>query len=303
MLNHSVQTGISQTPSQDSESAFSGFLDLVKAKAGKGGIPPWEEISKPLPPGPVPYSGPPSTRGRDPEEAQNEVMSPDVYDCHKCYNRGYLIMKTATGYDARECSCQPIRRSLYRLRKQGLESMAIDHTFSTWKTPEKWHETVLAMAKRYAEHPEGWFYIGGSVGAGKTHICTAITVALIYAGHDVRYTPWLDMADRAKALVNDPAAFGEVVAPLVSCRVLYLDDLFKGDKERSKPTPADIRLAYKILDARYRDKRKLTILSSEYTLQELTTLDEAIGSRIQERCGQNAIPLIKRPNWRLRHAP
>ena len=60
--------------------------------------------------------------------------------------------------------------------------------------------------------------------------------------------------------------------------MLYIDDLFKGNV-----TGADLNLAFQLINARYNDRKLITILSSELTLSEIIEQDEALGGRIYER--------------------
>ena len=57
--------------------------------------------------------------------------------------------------------------------------------------------------------------------------------------------------------------------------------------------PWEVRCLHRVLDARYRNKLP-TILSTEHTPEQLITLDEATGSRILERCGENALVVCRK---------
>ena len=48
-------------------------------------------------------------------------------------------------------------------------------------------------------------------------------------------------------------------------------------------TQADVNLAFQIVNARYQDKKYVTIFSCELSTMELISIDEAVGSRIHER--------------------
>jgi DNA replication protein DnaC len=133
----------------------------------------------------------------------------------------------------------------------------------------------------------------GSVGSGKTHLCTAICGALLDQGKFVRYMLWRDESVKLKAIVNDGEYEAEI-KPLKNCQVLYIDDLFKGGA-----TAADIKLAFEILNSRY-NRRLTTIISCEKTPEELLAIDEALGSRIYERSKGNCVVIHGSKNWRLR---
>jgi DNA replication protein DnaC len=65
-------------------------------------------------------------------------------------------------------------------------------------------------------------------------------------------------------------------------------------------TPADVNLAFEILNYRYVNRRLVTILSSEKTIEEILDIDEAVGSRIFERCKGHYVKFVGKENWRLR---
>ena len=75
--------------------------------------------------------------------------------------------------------------------------------------------------------------------------------------------------------------------------MLYIDDFFKGSV-----SDADINLAFELLNDRYNSKR-MTILSSERSVEDILELDEAIGSRIYER-SKGFYARLPAKNWRLR---
>lgn len=188
------------------------------------------------------------------------------------------------------------RRALRRLRKSGLADSVQRCTFASYQTPDETRQTIKALAQRFAEDDGGWFYIAGRSGSGKTHICTAICGVLMQR-RDVRYMLWRDWVTQLKANVTDAAAYAEIMQPLKDVPVLYIDDFLKGGVTR-----ADLNAAFELLNARYLDSRKRTIISSERTLSDILDLDEALGGRIYERSrGYN----LQAPgeNWRLRPAP
>lgn len=220
-------------------------------------------------------------------------------DCPLCLNRGYSIIVNSRGDRvAKDCQCMKQRQTLKYLEKSGLAKVLNIYTFDAWESREPWQREFYDMAKDYAEHPSGWFCAVGRPGTGKTHLCTAICGALLQRGMEVRYLLWRDFSTQAKAIVNDDDAYQELMAPYKRVKVLYLDDLFKTDKGQ-EPTTADCNLAFELLNTRYADPDKLTIISSERTMGNLLDIDEAIGSRIYERSKAHYVDLSGRKNWRL----
>ena len=218
-------------------------------------------------------------------------------DCPRCGNTGQIIERGPGLLELHvyECPCMKQRRSLRSLRKAGMADMARRCTLENYLADNDHRKAVKTAALRYLESPEGWFFIAGRSGSGKTHICTAICTALI-TGHraEVCYVSWRDKATELKGYYSEPEKYQAEVKKLKSVQVLYIDDFFKGGA-----SDADLRLAFVILNARYNDTALRTIISSEKSLEEITALDEALGSRIKERCKGF---LVKSPpeNWRLR---
>ena len=131
----------------------------------------------------------------------------------------------------------------------------------------------------------GRIFITGN--CGKTHVCTAIAIKLLKQGYDTRYMLWRDEAAKLKSLVNDTEEYEKMINEIKNADVLYIDDLFKTGKadngKAQKPTPADINLAFEILNYRYNKNLPYTIISSECTLSDLIKIDEAISGRIAEK--------------------
>lgn len=220
------------------------------------------------------------------------------YDCPECKNRGYIAYMDGDDVRIRQCSCVFRRRNKERIEKSGLQDVVDRYTFESWQCQEPWQVEAKAKAEQYAQERSGWFLAFGSVGTGKSHLCTAICVKLMEAGYDTLYSVWRDTATRAKAVVNDPYAYESIVNPLKTVPVLYIDDFYKTGKGQ-EPTTADVNLAFEILNARYIDSKLLTIISTERTMPELMDIDEAVGSRIYERCKGYGVSFVGRKNWRL----
>lgn len=221
-------------------------------------------------------------------------------ECPECMNRGYFTQVDGEHrLYSRECVCMARRRSLERIGRSGLSGLMERYTLENWQTPEPWQQRAKELALQYAEEPGGhWFYMAGAVGAGKSHLCTALTGRLIECGYEARYMLWRDVSVRAKALVNDDAGYKDLVEPLKRARVLYIDDLFKVGKG-AQPTTGDVNLAFELVNFRYADRRLLTVISSERTMEELLDIDEAVGSRIYERSKGYRLSVVGMKNWRL----
>lgn len=222
------------------------------------------------------------------------------FDCQECLNRGYFASLDGEGRRVSiECRCMQKRRSIARAQKSGLGSMLERYTLDLWQTPEEWQKKAKEKAEEFVSDPGGhWFFMAGSVGTGKSHLCAAICKAFLERGLSVRYLLWRDVVVRAKAVVNDEAAYEQIIQPFKDIQVLYIDDLFKTGKGK-EPTEGDTNFAFQLLNHRYNDPKKITILSSEWTAENLLSIDEAVGSRIYERSKGFYLNVTGKRNWRL----
>lgn len=235
----------------------------------------------------------------------------DGYDCEACKNKGYVVklVENKNGsfsHESGACKCLEIRKSIMRMKRSGLQDIIKDYTFDKFIDTEPWQKTIKAAAMEYAKDPQGWFYMGGQVGAGKTHLCTAICREFLLGGKRVLYMLWRDEIVKIKANVNDAAAYNAIIDKYKTADVLYIDDLFKtgkaADQQNQKPTAADINAAFEIINYRYCNPALLTIISSELSEDELLDIDEATGSRIYERAKAITIAKDRKRNYRIRKA-
>lgn len=227
----------------------------------------------------------------------------DGYNCEACLNRGYFAYINEKGYEIhKECKCMRIRKTLQLAKRSGLGDILADNTFKKYIVTEEWQKAIKEKAQAFCEDDAAkWFFIGGQVGAGKTHLCTAISAHYIKAGFDTQYMLWVEESKRLKAIVNDFPLYKERIDKYKKADVLYIDDFLK-TKSGELPTQADINLAFEILNNRLIDNEKITIISSEKTLAEILEYDEATMSRIYQQTGIYKINIDRdiKKNYRLR---
>lgn len=176
------------------------------------------------------------------------------------------------------------------------------YTFDTYKAWEPWQHHILAEAHAYANNPHGCFFIGGQVGCGKSHICTAIVNQLMSSGRAARYMIWNDEITSIKQAVNDAEIYEGLMIAVKKADILYIDDFFKVSRGCSV-TSADINATFKIINYRYNEDLP-TIISSELSIAEIIGIDEALGSRIAEMTRGREIYISTDPskNYRFRNA-
>lgn len=235
------------------------------------------------------------------EFENNKEGSLKGIDCPKCKNRGYSFIVKDDEQRMLICECMKARKSLERLEKSGLKTMIEELRFDNFLTTEKWQENMLTLAKDYVENGEKkWLFLGGNSGSGKTHLCTAVCGELLKREKAVRYMMWDSESKTLKSLVKDAYEYQRRMDELKSVEVLYIDDFLKVQRGQ-QPTPADINLAFEILNYRYANKLQ-TIISSEKTLDDILSLDDAVGGRIYELAKGFGMSIAydKNKNFRLR---
>ena len=204
-------------------------------------------------------------------------------------------MPDGLGITVEECECSIKRRNMQRIERSGLADVISRYTFDTFRTPDGLTRTIKAAALKYTEETGGkWFVIVGRPGSGKTHICTAIVGKLIERGEDCRYMLWRDAVRELKALAMDADGYRRQMDAYKRVDVLYIDDFLKG----KSVTDADLNIAFELLNARYNQNKK-TLISGERSIEDIMSLDEAIGSRIYERCKGGYCFQTASENWRL----
>lgn len=221
--------------------------------------------------------------------------------CEICRNKGTVAVVVEGEMRVRPCECMVKRNALRRLERSGLGELVGRCTFGAYQTPEAWQREAKSLAQAFTGQRGKWFFIGGAVGSGKTHLCTAICGSLMEQGLDTRYMLWRDEARVLKAAVNDNEAYSPRMEELKNAPVLYIDDLFK-TRRGGEIRDADINLAFEIINHRYMQKNSITVVSSERTMEQILEIDEAVGSRIDHRCGEYKVNIGDKPgrNWRLR---
>lgn len=227
----------------------------------------------------------------------------DGYNCSKCKNRGDFAKVSDTGNIITvSCDCRRTRSILAMAKNSGLNTVLKDYTFKNFDVAAEWQKTILDKAQAFCNDAAAqWFYIGGQVGCGKTHLCTAIAAHYIKTGYNVKYMLWADESKLLKATVNDKD-YSTKISPYKLVDVLYIDDFLKV-KQGEEPTSADLSLAFEIINHRLIAGNNITIISSEKMLDEIMAYDEATMSRIYQKAGDYIIniPKDKAKNYCLKN--
>lgn len=208
-------------------------------------------------------------------------------DCELCRNKGYVtrILERKYIVDV-PCDCLKIRTVYFNLERCGInKAKLLEYSFKNYLHDEEPYNRIYNGALEYVDNYENnWFFICGQSGSGKSHICTAIFQKIIRKGVNCRYMLWREEIPKIISTQNSynseaQLKYEAIITELTSIDFLYIDDLFKATGRKYHDDA--LQLAFIILDARYRNK-KATMISTETTYQELSTLDQALLGRIYQ---------------------
>lgn len=235
-------------------------------------------------------------------EREGRLNRIDGVDCSCCLNKGVVYFVGKDGAEAmRDCECMP-KREIYR----AFQAQNFDNkdTLEFFAVKYPWQQIMKDKAIKYTNNLNTWFYVGGQIGSGKTKLCKGIAMEIIsktfeHKSGRVYVQPssvfdmmlWREDSTKLKAIVNDAPLYEYKMDQLKKVPYLYIDDFLKTGDGR-EPSAGDINLAMEIIDSRYRSNKK-TIISSEYTLDKLREIDEAIAGRIAECCGEYVLNIGK----------
>jgi len=219
-------------------------------------------------------------------------------DCPKCLNRGYIAYINDDLVETyKTCECMKQRECYSMMERSGINpDMLRRFTFQNFEDNELWQKDMKYKAMQYAKSDlSEWLVLSGQSGAGKTHLCTAVSKYLLGQGHEVKYMLWSDIARRLAALKFREAEYDEFFRKIVDTEVLYIDDFLK--------TYKDIDTAFDVINARYTSReRRSTIISMEMNLETIRKSSEALAGRIVERSEHYCYQIKQDPkrNYRYR---
>ena len=233
----------------------------------------------------------------------HEKSEPE-YECPICKDTGIIAYKGEDGYDyGRQCECVALRRAKQLIRQSGISESFQQLGFKGYETmdrPELIRAKTVAINyfkefEKAERTRQNSILLSGQVGAGKTHLGVAIANNLMEQRIAVVYMPYRNVVTALKQNIIDDEAYSREMNKYLSARVLFIDDMLKGNLTKS-----DVNIMYEIVNYRYLNNMPM-IISTEKKPEELMDFDEAIGSRILEMCrGSIVVFRDKSLNYRLR---
>ena len=226
---------------------------------------------------------------------------PTEYECNICKDRGFVPTEDDKfdGY----CVCRKIKQARHYLKHSNLEHVIKKYQFENYTTEQEWQNEYKQRAMKFVKEPKGWFTFLANSGVGKTHLMSAITIHLIGQGKQGLYIKWRNEMVKAKS--NYWNMDQKLFKQMLEVEVLYLDDFLKM-RDLNTIHDSEFEMAVTIIDMRSVNPNLITLISSEWSVQELNAMDTSLAGRIVELSGGMKSPnLINAPtrkddNYRFR---
>lgn len=230
--------------------------------------------------------------------------------CKRCDATGWVLVRDGDHEAMGHCpDCWERRQVVRRLAKSGVSPKDYErYTMDTFDgtrsdTAKRMKKMAIAYLKEHVKGGPG-FGVFGKSGMGKTHICIAVCHGLTVDKHEPHYyfSYRTEMPGLVKAARSYAEDYDESIHKWKTCQNLFIDDLFKLSGKVQKGHLVDVdreelRIIFDIINARYLN-HLTTIFSSEYSVNDITVVDEALGSRIFEMVNPYGL-LISGTNQRL----
>lgn len=221
----------------------------------------------------------------------------ESYKCNLCNDLTFILKDN----EATPCRCKDLREAERILENSGLSEAFKRKRFENFDyTKNKEILNAYIMAKSYANDfnidskCNNSIIFMGQPGFGKTHLVLAIANYLMKNCVGVVYMNYREQITAIKQSIMDSENYNAIMSRYKNARCVIIDDLFKGSI-----TQSDINIMYDIVNHFYITKKPLIITTERY-LNDLLTIDEALGSRIIEMCGNNNLEIRgKNLNYRL----
>lgn len=221
--------------------------------------------------------------------ASTPYLDDRVPKCKKCNDKTYILKfkndDPLNEMVAIDCECLPTKINERKIEKSGLKSQVEKLTFDNYTTNTSWKKTIKKQALEYVSNLDSnyWFIISGAIGSGKTHICSAISKEFIVSNKTFKYFKFAEDMPLLSSKLNNfnvdiMLSAKEELDELKEVEVLYIDDFLKNTRSNNE-------WVFALIDYRYSNNKK-TIISTEYSYQDMANIDEAIASRLKEKANQ-----------------
>lgn len=230
-----------------------------------------------------------------PLREEEPVKKEDDLHCMTCGGSGWVPVVEENGHTyMKHCpDCYEKRRLRARLKQSGIRPDDYARyslsRFDPNRSPEA--RKMLELACKYLQNHKKngpGFGAFGKAGTGKTHICIGICLELTkrFKEPHFYFAYRAEMPNLVKAARGFDSDYEEAMYKWKTCDNLYIDDLLKLSGRMSKGNLVDtdrdeMRILFDLVNARYVNNLT-TLFSSELSLNEITRIDGALGSRIYD---------------------
>ena len=249
------------------------------------------------------------------ESEQAECETCKGYPCQKAWNKGYkpvLRKEKDWGQLITLERCKPYEiylRQAELLKKFRYSKIPVrfkGKTFADYRADDQ-NRGAVDFAKTIMLEGYSGAYFYGDVGTGKTFLAALIAREFLKAGKSVLFEKVTDLLTEFYAVYRGQGGSeDELLSELYNVDLLVLDDF-----GIEKPTQFVGATLCKILDARYNREDVATIITSNYSLEQIKVrLNNPVdmqagdmclnGSRIYDRCIEICKPILFKGNSRRR---
>lgn len=202
-------------------------------------------------------------------------------DCPMCQDAGYVRLNVPPNHprfgSIVPCSCRVRQGELLgRQKLRDLSNLAsfTQYEFDAFDPDVEGTGDAYDIAFAFARNPDGWLFLHGPCGVGKTHLAVAIArYALEHQQVSVLFQVVPDLLDQLRATF-DPAhgvAYDERFEQIRDAGLLILDDL-----GTENTTPWAREKLYQIFNHRYNEGSPTVVTSN----QEIRMIDDRVASRL-----------------------
>ncbi|GAC1429739.1 MAG: hypothetical protein PVS3B3_34890 [Ktedonobacteraceae bacterium] len=229
-------------------------------------------------------------------------LAPAKSACPRCKGAGYLRANVPFGHPnfgkPLACECKEAERK--EKRRQQLRDMSNmdafrNCNFRSFNPHLPGTQEAFQSALEFAQSPDGWLFLIGPNGCGKTHLAAAIANQSLDEGAVVLFAVVPDLLDHLRAAFapNATEVYDQLFAKMREAELLILDDL--GAQQSS--SWANEKL-FQLLNYRYNMGMPTVITANPKGLQGV---DERIRSRLSDISLVATVVLDRAKDYRPHH--
>ncbi len=220
-------------------------------------------------------------------------------ECVKCGGTGWATMRKDGGGAMQRCSCVADELVARRRAAAGVPARYQDKTLDNFKGVTPSTAEALLHCRQFAKcyprtryRDKDGLMLVGAAGVGKTHLAAGVLWELVGRGADGRFMSVLRLFRNLQTTYQGGGGSEwEVLAPLLRCDVLVVDDL-----GARRVTDWSHDIITELVSERY-DEGLATVLTTNYRGEELAA---RIGVRLMSRLAEVCVKVVMdAPDYRL----